>query len=138
MLSSDSNGALERGAKANESPKATPAPVKADNSIINQGPPFVSEDQVRQAIKSGQRLIILDVRERSAFAKSHLTGAKNMTLDEIEVRAANELSVEDLIVLYCGCKDDAASKVSQKILSSQGFHRITILHDGTEDCETCN
>jgi rhodanese-related sulfurtransferase len=123
--------------KAVPSPTGAALPTKLTGSIINETLEFVTEDQVRGAIKIGQRVVILDVRERLDFAAKHLTGARNIPVDEIEVRAINELSPDDLIAVYCGCKDNAAGKVAGKILGLQGFKRITFLHDGSERCDTC-
>lgn len=98
----------------------------------------ISPDQVRLAIKSGQRLVVLDIRDRGEFALKHFPGAKNMPLDEIEVRAINELSTSDLVVLYCGCADDSQNKVARRIMRQQGFACTTFLHDGSKQCDTCS
>lgn len=98
----------------------------------------VNPDQVRLAIKSGQRLVVLDIRDRGEFALKHVPGAINIPLDEIEVRAINELSTSDLVVLYCGCADDSQNKVAQRIMRQQGFACTTFLHDGSKQCDTCS
>lgn len=124
---------------ASASTAAGPAKTVANKpkAAIDESANFVDERQVRNALRAGQHLVVLDVRERSDFATKHFSRAKNIPVDEIEVRAVNELSPADLIVLFCGCKNDGMSLVAKKILGLQGFTRITFLHDGTESCGYC-
>jgi rhodanese-related sulfurtransferase len=139
--------AIVSGANAplvHEYPNANPAATLPKSTIIKSGATidddaaFVSEQQLHEAINAGQQLIVLDVRERADFARNHFPQAKNIPVDEIEVRAINELSSPaDLIVLFCGCKHDEMSKAAKQILVSQGFARTTFLHNGSENCGSC-
>ena len=110
----------------------------AANSVNCKSTESMNPEQVRLAIKSGQPLVVLDIRDREEFALKHFPGAKNIPLDEIEVRAINELSTSDLVVLYCGCADDSQNKVAQRIMRQQGFACTTFLHDGSKQCDTCS
>lgn len=113
-----------RGSVSLVSPSATTAVKTASNNSklhIDDKATSVSEEQLLDAVKAGQRLVVLDVRERGDFAEKHFPQAKNIPVDEIEVRAVNELSTSDFIVLFCGCKNDEMSKVAQKILVQQGL-----------------
>lgn len=121
--------------------RSSPADNTTDRAAISvncKSTESISPDQVRLAIKSGQRLVVLDIRDRGDFALKHFSGAKNIPLDEIEVRAINELSTSDLVVLYCGCADDSQNKVAQRIMRQQGFACTTFLHDGSKQCDTCS
>jgi len=124
-------------ASPNAPAAAAKTTVNKPTSGIDDKAESVSEQQLEDAVRAGQRLVVLDVRERRDFAGKHFPRAKNMPVDEIEVRAVNELSPADLIVLFCGCKNDEMSKVAQKILTRQGFTRTTFLHNGTETCGYC-
>lgn len=107
--------------------------------VINESAESIGMTDLKHALEAGQPLIMLDVRERAAFVQRHIKPAINIPVDELEVRAVNELSPSDLIVAYCGCEDDGDSKVARKILYAQGFRRVVILHDETakEACATC-
>jgi rhodanese-related sulfurtransferase len=130
-----------RGPVPLESPSAAATAFKntVNNSklTIDDNATSVSEQQLQDAIKTGQRLVVLDVRDRRDYAEKHFAPSKNIPVDEIEVRAINELFTSDLIVLFCGCKNDEMSKVAQKILVQQGFTRSTFLHNGSETCGSC-
>ena len=86
---------------------------------------YINEAGIQRAIKNGERVVIVDVRERAAYATGHPTGAKNIPADELEVRAANELNPADLIVTYSG-PDDTKAKTGLRILKDQNYTRVIL------------
>jgi rhodanese-related sulfurtransferase len=73
----------------------------------------------------GEKLVVLDLRERAAFAQAHRPGAINIPLDELQVRAINELLPADTIVL--SEHDGVAAEAAYTVLGNQGFTRVFIL-----------
>jgi rhodanese-related sulfurtransferase len=87
---------------------------------------YINEASIQRAVKSGGRVVVIDVRDRAAYATGHLTGAKNIPADELEVRAANELNPADLIVAYSGHNDDTKAKSALRILKDQNYNRVVL------------
>lgn len=60
----------------------------------------IDEAELRQRIATG-RAVLVDVRNREPFTRSHAAGAVNMPGDEIHVRARAELDPRNPIVVDC-------------------------------------
>lgn len=89
----------------------------------------IGADEVKNKIRSGQKLIVLDVRTREEYARSHEQWSKNIPSDEIEVRAPNELSLDDFIVTSCRCSDASRSMLARDILVAHGFKKVAVLRE---------
>lgn len=85
----------------------------------------ISEANLERKIASKEQLVLLDVRQRSAYASNHRNGAKNIPLDELHVRAQNELALDQTIVFYGG--DTSEADLAYSILDTEGFTRVLIL-----------
>ena len=68
--------------------------------------------------------MLLDIRERVPYAMKHKDGARNIPLDELPVRAQNELPLDHTIVIYGN--DRSEIDLAYSILDSQGFANILI------------
>ena len=85
---------------------------------------LIDQNTLRTRIAKHEPMVLLDVRDRPAFSFKHEEGAKNIPLDELRVRAANELALSDTVVLY---GDDSETDIAYTILDTQGFSKIAIL-----------
>lgn len=88
--------------------------------------------ELKRALDGGNRVVVLDVRDREDYAQGHIPGARNIPVDELDIRAGNELSGSDLIVIYCRCADDELSKMASESLHRQGFHQAVVLNGGLD------
>jgi rhodanese-related sulfurtransferase len=81
------------------------------------------------------QLRIVDLRSRARFHKEHLASAINIPGDELEVRAADELSQSDRIVLVdCACDGTKqASFIRRTALINSGFKQVDVLAGEIED-----
>jgi len=81
---------------------------------------------------------IVDTRPREVFSKGHISGAINIPIDELEVRAPHELPKGYAIIDYCGycppCDREAEQKgiasycsLSEFVLAKMGFEGTVIL-----------
>lgn len=61
---------------------------------------IISAAQLEQYLKEKRRIFLVDLRDRSAFAREHIRGAINIPVEELPERLY-ELPVDRLIVLYC-------------------------------------
>jgi rhodanese-related sulfurtransferase len=94
-------------------------------SVVSLAP-----SDVNRMIDDGQQLVILDLRDREAYAKEHIPQAKNIPYDELEARILDELSPAATIVTYCDCVTDGISKTGYRILVEEGFTKSAVLTNG--------
>lgn len=89
----------------------------------------IKEADLERKITNKELLVLLDIRERAAFALNHRDRARNIPLDELPVRAQNELPLDHAIVIYGN--DPAEADLAYSILDTQGFAHLFILVQNT-------
>jgi rhodanese-related sulfurtransferase len=102
-------------------------------SPVKKLKPPMDPKELNSLMTAGEKLVILDIRSRAAFETGHLPNAKSIPIDEMGVRAEDELSRNSLIVLYADCSNCAGTNktlVLQSKLDALGFTRVTRLQDG--------
>jgi rhodanese-related sulfurtransferase len=121
----------------------TKADVKQELSMVHQHSPrflqIVNEsrkrvretnvDEVKAKLDRGEKLILVDVREESEFAKDHLPGAIHLSKGVIE-RDIEE-KVPDLnapLVLYCG--GGYRSALAADNLQKMGYKNVLSMDGG--------
>jgi rhodanese-related sulfurtransferase len=85
----------------------------------------ISETSLERKLTNKEQLVLLDIRDRAASAKDRRDEARNIPLDELPVRAQNELPLDQTIVIYG--KDSSELDLAYSILETQGFTHILIL-----------
>ncbi len=85
----------------------------------------ISEAGLERKLSSKENMVLLDVRERAAYAANHRDGARNIPLDELPVRASNELPTDQTIVVYGS--DPSEADLAYSILDGQGFAHVFVL-----------
>jgi len=89
-------------------------------------------DTVKARIDRGDKLLLVDVREESEFAKDHLPGATHMGKGiierDIEVRVP-ELNTE--MILYCG--GGFRSALAADNLQKMGYTNVISMDGGIRD-----
>ena len=88
----------------------------------------IKEADLERKVINKELLVLLDIRERAAFALNHRNGARNIPLDELPVRAQNELPLDHTIVIYGN--DSSEADLAYSILDTQGFAHLFILVRG--------
>ena len=84
---------------------------------------------VKSRLDKGEKLLLLDVREESEFAKDHIPGAIHLSKGVIERDI--ELAVPDLateIILYCG--GGFRSALSAENLARMGYSNVISMDGG--------
>lgn len=61
----------------------------------------ITPEQTQALMDSGERFILLDVREPWEYQTARIEGATLIPMGEIPARARRELNPEDQIVVYC-------------------------------------
>jgi glyoxylase-like metal-dependent hydrolase (beta-lactamase superfamily II)/rhodanese-related sulfurtransferase len=94
--------------------------------------PFMSLAEVRQRVGAGEPdLVILDVRERDAFAAGHIPGARLVPRGQLELRVNQELpDPTKRIVVYCEL--GKVSTLAAATLREMGFTRAVGLDGGMQ------
>ena len=80
----------------------------------------VGKEELRRRIRSGEPLVVIDVRPTEEFDAGHLPGARSIPLDELEKRL-RELPRRREIVAYCRGPYCAFAPEAVRTLRRHGF-----------------
>ena len=90
----------------------------------------IDEAKLARKVANKEPLVLLDIRERANFAMKPRKGARNIPLDELSVRAQNELPRDHTIVIYG--YDPSEMDLAYSILDTQGFPNVFVfVHEET-------
>ena len=91
---------------------------------------FMAMSEVAARIeKGGDDLILLDVREKDAFERGHLPGAKHLPRGQLELRVDKELPDPNARILTY-CQLGRISTLAAATLRTMGFQRAVALDGG--------
>ena len=100
--------------------------------VVNDAKSRVKEtsvDEVKQRLDRGEKLMLVDVREESEFAKDHLPGAihlgKGVIERDIEARVPD---LNSALVLYCG--GGFRSALAADNLQKMGYSNVISMDGG--------
>ncbi len=103
--------------------------------IVNDARSRVKEttvDEVKNKLDSGEKVLLVDVREESEFAKDHLPGAihlgKGVIERDIETRVPE---VNTPIILYCG--GGFRSAMAADNLQKMGYTNVISMDGGVRE-----
>jgi hydroxyacylglutathione hydrolase len=95
----------------------------------NEGVPFMEPEQLRQLVREGTSLSIVDVRTPAEFLAGHVEGAVNIPADQLATRHA-ELDASKPIVTVCN-HGGSRSRNAAEQLRTLGYDRTLPLRGGT-------
>jgi rhodanese-related sulfurtransferase len=87
---------------------------------------YIDEDAAKR-LTSKKSATVIDLRGRDNYNREHFADAINIPVDELPVRAINELSNADTIIVYGDYDGDEIADSAESILASQGFEKVLIL-----------
>jgi glyoxylase-like metal-dependent hydrolase (beta-lactamase superfamily II)/rhodanese-related sulfurtransferase len=94
---------------------------------------FMSMAEVRERLDSGRHdLVLLDVREKDAFAAGHLPGAKHLPRGQLELRVDKELPDPSARILTY-CQFGRISTLAAATLRAMGYTRAVALDGGYDE-----
>jgi rhodanese-related sulfurtransferase len=103
--------------------------------IVNDAKSRVKEttvDEVKEKLDSGDKFLLVDVREESEFAKDHLPGAihlgKGVIERDVEARVPD---VKTPVVLYCG--GGFRSALAADNLQKMGYTNVLSMDGGVRE-----
>ena len=105
------------------------------SKIVNDAKSRVKEttvDEVKQKLEHGDKVLLVDVREESEFAKDHLPGAihlgKGVIERDIEARVPD---VKTPMILYCG--GGFRSAMAADNLQKMGYTNVISMDGGVRE-----
>ena len=94
--------------------------------------PFIALAELDRRIASRPNdLVVIDVREESAFKAGHIPGARNIPRGQLELRINEELPDPTLRIVTC-CEFGKISTLAAQTLRQLGFARATALDGGVK------
>jgi membrane protein DedA with SNARE-associated domain len=93
----------------------------------------ITVEELRQLQEAGEEPLILDLRSIAALEEdpSVISGARHMSMDEVERRAA-EIPRDRDIILYCSCPNEVSSARVALVLHRKGISRVRPLLGGID------
>ncbi|MFN2267131.1 MAG: rhodanese-like domain-containing protein [Desulfonatronovibrio sp.] len=93
--------------------------------------PAVYAGEIQRRISTNEEFTLLDIRTGSEFRKEHLPGAKHIFLGELQKRA-HELGTEEQITTFCGSGHRAI--IAASILKKLGFKNVENCFGSIQAC----
>ncbi len=90
----------------------------------------ITPTEVKQKLESGERPVLLDVREPVELQMAHLAGTVNIPMGEIPMRANQELDADAHIVVMC--HHGVRSLNVTNWLRQQGFEKVQSMRGGID------
>lgn len=99
-----------------------------------KGGPEISAREAAALMKGHPPPVVIDVRERAAFDKGRIAGARSVPIDEFRARLANlKLSKTDVLIIYgAGGDGDTRAREATKHLYESGYQGGLTLVGGIE------
>jgi glyoxylase-like metal-dependent hydrolase (beta-lactamase superfamily II)/rhodanese-related sulfurtransferase len=92
--------------------------------------PFMSLEELNRRVSSRPNdMLILDVREESAFKAGHISGARHLPRGQLELRVNEEIPDPTLRIVTC-CEFGKISTLAAATLRQLGFMRAVALDGG--------
>lgn len=88
----------------------------------------ISTDELKQLMKAGRRLDIIDVRAPAEYRLGHICGSADVPVDAIE-ETFQSVDPERLIVVYSGSGGEEGLVAADK-LNTLSFHNVLVLDGG--------
>ncbi|NPV89495.1 MAG: rhodanese-like domain-containing protein [Firmicutes bacterium] len=88
----------------------------------------ITPEELKEAIKEGESLVIIDVRQPEQYQVGHLPGAVNIPLINLVDRLSEFDPEKDFIITYCNGGN--SGDLARKFLLSEGFNSVRNLSGG--------
>src|ERR1700739_614308 len=93
------------------------------------GPPLVSPSALRDMLRDGGELALVDIREELIFSKNHLLLARSIPLSRLELKFAQLVPRRGTRVVLCDDDDRLAARAAA-ILLRNGYADVAVLDGG--------
>lgn len=86
-------------------------------------PSGISPEEAQKRLKSGEDIILLDVRTQGEYEEKHIPGSTLIPLDALKKRAGAELPDKDKVV-FVYCRSGNRSTAASNILAELGYKKV--------------
>lgn len=91
-------------------------------------PAMTSVDTVGRALKGGARMVLIDARNPSDYANSHIAGAVSVPFYD-PGPYLDALPRDVWLVCYCGCPHAESGALAKQLVEAE-FRKVTVLDEG--------
>ncbi len=119
------------GLMAEERTSATPArPLTADPKEMGGKVELITAKELKKLMDEGANLLVVDTQDERIYHVKHIKGAINFPWAPV-IREPINLPRSKLLIIYCGCAGEEASRnVARQLMSNWGFKQIKVLDGG--------
>ena len=105
-------------------------PLTRDPKELGGRVELITAEELKKLIDAGSDMTIVDTQDELIFHTKHIKGAVNFPWAPV-IREPINLPRSKLLILYCGCADEEASKdVARQLMANWGFKQIKVLDGG--------
>lgn len=97
------------------------------DNAINRGRPLISSEKLKDLIKSGKKIKIIDARVQAQYEKDHVETAENIPHEKLR-NSLKDLDQNVIAVTYCN--KGVTGNAAQNILINNGFKEVYNLSGG--------
>jgi len=114
------------GLMAEERTSVTPVDPKEISGKVE----LITAEELKKLIDEGANIMVVDTQDERIYPIKHIKGAINFPWAPV-IREPVSLPRAKLLILYCGCAGEEASKnLAQQLMSNWGFKQIKVLDGG--------
>jgi 3-mercaptopyruvate sulfurtransferase SseA len=119
------------GLMAEERTSATPArPLTADPKEMGGKVELITAEELKKLIDARADIVVVDTQDERIYPTKHIKGAINFPWAPV-IREPMNLPRAKLLIIYCGCAGEEASRnVARQLMSNWGFKQIKVLDGG--------
>ena len=119
------------GLIAEERTSATPdRPSIKDPKEISDKVELITAEELKKLMDEGRDLVVVDTQDERIYPIKHIKGAINFPWAPV-IREPINLPRGKLLIIYCGCAGEEASKdVARQLISNWGFKQVKVLDGG--------
>ena len=104
-------------------------PDGADAEFTLRDGRFAPAAEVEEALRAGQRFILIDARPTADYLESHISGATSFPFYDIDETSIEALARDAWVITYCGCPHAVSGQAADALLAA-GFERVAVLDEG--------
>ena len=91
---------------------------------------LITAEELKKLMDEGATLVVVDTQDERIFPIKHIKGAINFPWAPV-IREPINLPRAKLLIIYCGCAGEEASKsVARQLISDWGFRQVKVLDGG--------
>jgi sulfur-carrier protein adenylyltransferase/sulfurtransferase len=103
-------------------------PASATRSTFN-GSPTIDAELLAQELRSGRKIVVVDVRNKEEFVEGHIHGARSIPIHQL-VGRASEITTDRSNVVVIVSNAGARAKIAAASLRLAGYAEVATLAGG--------